>query len=166
MRAFEILYDGEERYRHRVDLHPPVVQQGESYVQLDSEEDKETTVDIDGWLRVWTQADAVIASVDGALDDLDALDPEERTQAEYLFREFFWSWANLWIKVDRGDFLTFKVDFDSVAFEIESHVRRKGIQRWWLEPENRALYFPGFAKIVDQMIHENPVHAKKPLPSV
>jgi hypothetical protein len=116
--------------------------------------------------RALISGDAQVAALwHRALENLDALAPEERTQAEYLFREFFWSWANLWIKVDRGDFLTFKVDFDSVAIEVVRHVRRKGIQQWWSEPDNRALYFPGFAEIVDQMIQENPVPAQTSLPS-
>ena len=91
-----------------------------------------------------------------ALEDLEQLSPEERTQIDYLFREFFWSWANFWIKVTRGDFREHDVLFDETSFEIVNHVKRRGMQQWWCQGKNRDLYFPEFAKLIDRIIEENP----------
>ena len=94
-----------------------------------------------------------------ALENLDQLSPEERTQADYLFREFFWSWANFWVKVTRGDFREQGVLFDETNVEIQNHVKRRGTQQWWCQGTNRELYFPEFSEMIDRIIEKHPSDA-------
>lgn len=91
-----------------------------------------------------------------ALEDLDQLSPEERTQADYLFREFFWSWANFWVKVHRGDFRETDMElatFEDPNSEMDRHLQHEGVRAWWDRDDNRVLFFPEFAEVVDRIVH-------------
>jgi hypothetical protein len=90
-----------------------------------------------------------------AMRDLNDLNAEERTQADYLIREFFWSWANFWIKVHRGDFRKHDVMFDETSKEIVLHLKRPGIRQWWQEGVNRELFFSEFTALIDRVIVSN-----------
>jgi hypothetical protein len=85
-----------------------------------------------------------------ALENLEQLTPDERTQADYLFTEYFWAWANMWEKmsgnrVARANWLETSVD-------IANHLQHAGMRQWWSIPQNRSLYFPGFAASVDALV--------------
>jgi len=87
-----------------------------------------------------------------ALENLDQLTPDERTQANFLFTEYFWAWANLWEKMSANRIA--HANWLDAAVDIENHLRHNGMQQWWSLPDNRRLYFPGFAASVDELVRK------------
>lgn len=92
----------------------------------------------------------------------DSLTPDEATQFDYLCTDFFWSWANIWIKVQEAVF--FEDAWVQVRADFVNHLRYPGIQQWWSSEANRQKYFDGFVEYASQCIADHVAAGHQPKP--
>lgn len=85
-----------------------------------------------------------------ATDDFDRLNPDEQTQAHWLFSDLFWIFQGLMLRKSQG--ALDDASWSLVELNIAYYMRLPGMRQWW--PHGRRNYSRDFCAVVHRIVEE------------